>query len=171
MDFSNEKLSDISAIIVDQFSFDKFLGLSKQLDSVELWLSHGGRLVILPQYGTERINPFLGNEIKFTQLSVGDCKEKLYIDSTDGVFRLPNKIDESGFTGEQFVMSYSEIAGQKNGTSKVLMKAGTRVLLLEKRLERGRIFYCAMNLFPRLLGIHKTSYKLLANLISTALEE
>ena len=170
-DFSAKEMSDHSVIIVDQFSFNKFLGLGKQLDSMEQWLRHGGRLIILPQYGTERVNPFLGNEITFTDLSVGDCKEKLFIDSTDDVFHLPNIIEESSFNGEPFVISYNELAEKKSGDSKVLMKAGTRVLLLEKRLEQGRIFYCAVNLFPRLLDLHKASYELLANLIGVGLEQ
>ncbi len=168
--FSTKEMSDNSVIIVDQFSFNKFLGLGRQLDSVEQWLRHGGRLIILPQYGTEQKNPFLGNEITFTDLSAGDCKEKLFIDSTDDVFRLPNTIEESGFPGELFAISFNELAEKKNGDSKVLMRTGNRVLILEKRLEQGKIFYCAMNLFPMLLDLHKASYELLANLISTGSE-
>jgi len=164
--FSSFGLLNNSVIIVDQFSFNKFLGFGKQLDSMEQWLRHGGRLIILPQYGTERINPFLGNEITFADPSVGDCKEELFIDSTDALFQFPNMIKESSFTEEPFAISYSGLADKKSGDSKVLMKSGTRVLILEKHLEQGRILYCAMNLFPRLLDLHKGSYELLANLIS-----
>ena len=164
--FSGKDLADNSVIIIDQFSFKKFLGLGKQLDSVEQWIDHGGRLIILPQYATKRTNRFLWNDIAFTQWSVSDCKEKLYIDSTDRVFHVPNKIDKNSFTGAPFTLSYSQIAETKSDNSKVLMKSGTRVLLLEKRLEKGDIFYCAMNLFPRLLDIDKASYELLANLLS-----
>ena len=164
--FSSFGLFHNSVIIVDQFSFNKFLGFGKQLDSIDQWLRHGGRLIILPQYGTERINPFLGNEVTFTDLSVGDCKEELFIDSTDALFQFPNMIEENSFTGEPFAISYSGLADKKRGYSKVLMKSGTRVLILEKHLEEGRILYCAMNLFPRLLDLHKGSYELLANLIS-----
>jgi GlcNAc-PI de-N-acetylase len=163
---SNTELLRNSVIIVDQCSFDKFLRISKQLDSVEHWLSSGGRLIIFPQYGAEPINPFLGNDITFTQLSAGDCQEKLFLDSTNVVYHLPNKISGSGFTEEKFPISYSEIAATKSDLSRVLMKAGNRVLFLEKRVEKGKIFYCAMNLFPRLLDLHKASYELLANLVS-----
>ena len=155
---------------MDQFSFNKFLGFGRQLDSMEQWLRHGGSLVILPQYGTERINPFLGNEITFTDPSAGDCKEDVFIDSTDALFQFPNMIKESSFTEEPFAISYSGLADKKSGDSKVLMKSGTRVLILEKHLEQGRILYCAMNLFPMLLDLHKGSYELLANLISRGLE-
>ena len=86
-------------------------------------------------------------------------------------FILPNTIEGSSFTGEPFALSYSGLTEKKDGDSKVLMKTGTRVLILEKRLEEGRIFYCAMNLFPRLLDLHKASYELLANLISAGLEQ
>jgi GlcNAc-PI de-N-acetylase len=165
------EMADISVIIVDQFSFDKFLGLGMQLDSLEQWLKRGGRLIILPQHRTERTNPFLGKEISFADLSAGNCTEKMSIDSTDSVLYLPNRIDESRFTETPFAISYSEIAERESRDSKVLMKAGSRVLLLEKHLEYGRIFYCALNLFPRLLDIHLVSYELLANLISTGLEQ
>jgi hypothetical protein len=169
--FSSQGLFHNSAIIVDQFSFNKFLGLSNQLDSMEQWIQRGGRLIILPQYGAERKNPFLGNDITFADLSAGDCKEKLFVDTTDGIFHFPNTIEKSGFPEELFALSYSELTERKSGDSKILMRAGNRVLILEKRLEAGRIFYCAMNLYPRLLDLHTPSYELLANLISAGLEQ
>jgi hypothetical protein len=168
---SDTELLNNSVIIVDQFSFGKFLGLGKQLDSVVQWISKGGRLIILSQYGNERLNPFLGNDIAFTPLSVGDCKEKLFIDSTDRVYHFPNYIRVDGFTQEPFAISYSEVTDRKNDNTKILMKAGNRVLLLRKRVGHGTIYYCAMSLFPRLLDFHKPSYELLANLIGTGLEQ
>ncbi|MGA7161027.1 MAG: PIG-L family deacetylase, partial [Bacteroidota bacterium] len=124
--FSNNELFKNSAIIVDQFSMKKFVGFGKRLDSLEQWLSRGGRLIILPQYGSERGNQFLNNEITFAQWSVGDCKQKLFVDSTDSIFNLPNKIDEGGFSDDQFVTSYCEIEDKGKDNAKVLMKSGTR---------------------------------------------
>jgi hypothetical protein len=169
--FSDRQLLNNSVIIVDQFSFGKFLGLGRQLDSVGQWINKGGRLIILSQFGTERLNPYLGNDIAFTPLSVGDCKEKLFIDSSDRVYRVPNYIRVDGFTRESFAISFSEITDRKSDNTKILMKEGNRVLLLRKRVGHGTIYYCAMSLFPRLLDFHTPSYELLANLLSTGLEQ
>ena len=165
VDFSSKEMSDNPVLVVDQFSFTKFMGLGKQWDSVEQWLRRGGRLIILPQHGTESVNPILGNEIAFTGLSVGDCREKLSIDSTDDVFHRPNALDEQSFTGERFAISYGGLTEKNGSGSKVLMRVGDRLLLLEKSLDKGRIFYCSINLFPKLLDFDKPAYELLANLL------
>ena len=167
---SYTELLKYSVIIVDQFSFDKFLGAAKQLDSVKQWLNSGGRFIIFPQYGAEPTNPFLGNGVAFTHLSAGDCHEKISIDSMNAISHLPNKISASSFTEEEFPISYSEIAETKGDHSTALINAADRLLLLEQRVGKGQIFYCAMNLFPRLLDLHAASYGLLANLISTGSE-
>ena len=169
--FSPAALPDLSVIVVDQFSFEAFAGTGRQLESVEQWVRRGGRLIILPQHGTAQTTSFLGRDISFTDFSVGDCTEKCSIDSTDGMLSVPNKIEASRFTETPFPISYIDLAVQKNGDSKVLMTAGPRALLAEKRFDKGKIFYCALNLFPRLLDLHHASYALLANLISTGLEQ
>ena len=119
--FSNNELQNNSVIIVDQFSLGKFLALGERLNSLEQWLGRGGRLIILPQNGLERVHRFPVNDITFTQWSQGDCKEKLFIDSSDSTFRLPNKIDESGFTGDQFAILYCEITKKTSDNAKVLI--------------------------------------------------
>jgi hypothetical protein len=154
-------------IIVDQFSFDKFSEIGRQSDSLEQWLKGGGTLIILPQYGTGQINSILGDDIAFTRWSAEDCGEQVTIDTTESVFDSPNKIARDGFSEKQFIISYCEISGGKNEDSKILMKADDRVLLLETTIGKGKIFYCGMNLFPRLLDLQKTTYQLLANLVST----
>jgi hypothetical protein len=168
--FSSSALSDLSVIIIDQFSFATFAGAGRQLDSVEHWLRHGGRLIILPQHGTVPKTSLLGNDISFTDFSAGDCTEKLSSDPTDSILYAPNRIDVSQFTGTPFAVSYTQLAVKKGSDSKILMTAGSRVLLSEKSLDQGKIFYCALNLFPRLLDLQHVSYALLANLISTGLE-
>jgi hypothetical protein len=167
--FSFTTLSDFSVIVVDQFSFDAFASASRQLDSVEQWLRHGGRLIILPQHGAGPKTFLLGDDISFTDFSAGDCTEKLSIDSTDSIVYAPNRIDVSRFTGTPFAVSYTQLAVKKSSDSKILITSGSRVLLCEKRLDHGRMFYCALNLFPRLLDLQHASYALLANLISTGL--
>ena len=160
-------LSDLSVMVIDQFSLDAFAGAGRQLEFVERWVKQGGRLIILPQHGTVPKNPFLGDDISFADFSVGDCGERLSIDSTNAMLYAPNKIDLSRFTETPFPISYVELAVQQRGESKVLMTAGSRALLDERHLDKGRIIYCALNLYPRLLDLQSASYALLANLIST----
>ncbi len=163
---SDKELPNYSVIIVDQFSFNKFLALSERLKSVEQWINEGGRLIILPQYVADQTNIFLGDEIRFSHLSMVGCNDKVIIDSTEKIFNTPNKIDERSFTGELFVISYGGMAREPSDSSKALIKSGVHALLLAKQIGQGTIFYCAVNLHPRLLDIDKTSYKLLANLLS-----
>jgi len=168
--FSPSALSDLSVIVVDQFSFDTFARAGRQLDSVEQWLRHGGRLVILPQHGTVPKTALLGDDVSFTDFSADDCAEKISSDSTDSILYAPNRIDVSQFAGTPFALAYTQLDVKKNGDSKILITSGSRALVCERRMDQGKIFYCALNLFPRLLDLQRASYALLANLISTGLE-
>lgn len=182
---SDENLSRYSAIVVDQFALEKFLALFKRSESIERWVNDGGRLIILPQYGFDRTMAqlrsqkglFAGDEIKFSYLPVVGCREKVIIDSTAKIFKVPSEISEGSFSSKFFPISYGGITGikaQETGLrprrgdrrQENLLQSGDHVLLLEERVGQGTIFYCAINLYPRLLSIDETSYKLLANLIS-----
>ncbi|MFZ1082102.1 MAG: PIG-L family deacetylase [Candidatus Kryptoniota bacterium] len=163
---SSKELPNYSAIIVDQFSFDKFLALSERLKSVRRWIIEGGRLIILPQYEADQTNLSVGKGVKFSRLSVVGCNNQVIIDSTEKVFNVPNKIDERNFTGGPFVISYGGLERESSDDSKILVRSGVCALLIEKRIGQGIVFYCGLNLYPRLLDIDKTSYDLLANLLS-----
>ena len=163
---TDEDLSRYSAIIVDQFSLKKFLGLFERVSSIKQWINDGGRLIILPQYGLRQANPIAGNEIQFSYLPVVGSCQKVDIDSTDDLFHAPNEIYKDSFRGEPFAISYGGIKTAGSESFKILMTAGTDNLLLEDRTGQGVIFYCALNLYSGLLSIDESSYRLLANLLS-----
>jgi hypothetical protein len=162
--FHPYELAGVSAVIVDQFSIDKFIAAGKVVDSVEQWVKQGGKLVVLPQVEMNTAASFLSDGISFTHLSAEDCSATIFADTAAHVMSRPNKLEIKEFTEGPFPLFYNEVLGGKSD-SKVLMKSGDRILLLEQPLGRGKIFYCSLNLFPRLLTIDNASYGLLANLI------
>ncbi|HUI31687.1 MAG TPA: PIG-L family deacetylase [Candidatus Acidoferrales bacterium] len=161
----DKDLSKYSEIIIDRFSFQKFFELFERHGLIAQWLNKGGRLIVLPQYGLQQPRSFGDDEVKFRYLPAVGCNEKLNICSSDKMFQLPNKINKRSFGDGHFVESYGEVAGKAAG-SRVLISLGKRVLLLEKKIGNGEIFYCTLNLYPRLLEINQSSYRLLANLLS-----
>jgi len=165
-EFSDNDLSKYSDIIIDQFAFGKFLSLFKKPNSIENWINNGGTLIILPQYGIKGGNFVLGEQTKFSFLPITGSNKEINVDSTDKIFNFPNKIGSNIFSEEPFVISYGSITGEDIGNSKILVKSDSGSLLLEKKIGLGKIFYCAINLYPRLLNIDETSYKLLANLLN-----
>jgi hypothetical protein len=163
---TDEYLSTFSAIIVDQFSLRRFLGSSERINSMKRWINDGGRLIIFSQYGPGQADFIVGNEIGFHYLPVVGCGARVDFDSTEELFHSPNEINKSGFSGEPFVISYGGIKAMASKSSRILMSSGADDLLLEEGVGQGAIFYCALNLYPRLLSIDESSYKLLANLLS-----
>lgn len=162
-------LSGVSAVVVDQFSMDKFFADGTVVDSLDQWVKRGGRLIVLPQFQGTPAGLLLAGDISFTRLSAEDCAEKLFVDTTAGVMRWPNKIESKELAQGPFPLFYNDVTGGKDG-SLPLMRSGNHVLLLEQPDGRGKIFYCSLNLYPRLLTIDKASYELLANLVSTESE-
>jgi len=167
--FHPYELAGVSAVIVDQFSLDKFLAAGKIADSVQQWVKQGGRLIVLPQVEGKAAAWFLPDGISFTHLSAEDCRAGIFVDTAAHVMSRPNALEIKAFSEGPFPLFYNEVLGGKSD-SKVLMKSGDRILLVEQPLGRGKIFYCSLNLFPRLLTIDKASYGLLANLISAESE-
>jgi len=165
-ELQNEDLSNYSLIIIDQFSLQKFISMSGRLGSTEKWINNGGKIIVLPQYGVDQTNLLSGDGTSFSYLPIVGCGERIIIDSTEKIFRVPNRIVSQDFEGKQFLLSYGEIKGQIDTNEKVLIRGGNRILLLKKQSGRGSIFYCALNLYPGLLSIDENSYGLLANLIS-----
>jgi GlcNAc-PI de-N-acetylase len=162
----DENLSDYSAIIIDQFSLRKFVSSSVTRTSIEQWIRKGGKLIILPQYGVD-VNafPFM-NHVGFAYLPVVGCGAEINIDSTEKVFRVPNEINKNAFVSDPFVISYGRITNWAGESSKALIWSGAQVLLSERTIGKGAIFYCALNLYPKLLEIDQNSYRLLANLLN-----
>jgi LmbE family N-acetylglucosaminyl deacetylase len=159
-------LADYSVIIVDRFSLEKFAALPVQHSSIERWISDGGRLIVMPQYGvTVKDTPF-DDRIKFTYLPVTGSSENIEVDSTSRIFNGPNRIDMGTFSREPFVASYGEIDKPLDDSAKILAASESRVLLLEKQIGKGEILYCSLNFYPGLLEINRSSYELLANLVS-----
>ncbi len=162
--FSNKILSDYSAIIVDQFSIAKLLKLFSQ-QAMDQWIGKGGRLIVLPQYGSGATSLFPGDKTEFSYLPVIGFDEKVSTDSTEKISTILHGINEHSFDSERFVISYGGITGAAGDSLKVLMKSGDHILLLEKRIGLGAIFYCALNFYPRLLAIDHASYRFLTNLL------
>lgn len=158
-------LSGFSTIIIDQFSAKRFVGISFQQGAIEHWIKDGGRLIVLPQYQYSQNNmPSIGSD-RFTYLPAVGCNEKIEVDLNAMVFNSPNKIDERDFDGDSFALSYGAITNEGEGDSRVLIRSGSSILLLENERGKGSIFLCALNLFPKLLEINRASYCLLANLL------
>ncbi len=159
-------LSQFSTIIIDQFSVAKFFDIPFQLGSVDRWIKDGGRLIVFPQYQCCKNNmPSIGSD-RFIYLPTVGCNEKVEFDSSAIVFNSPNKIGERDFDGDSFALSYGEIRDQAESDSRVLMRSGARILLLDIEMGKGSIFLCGLNLLPRLLEINQAAYRLLANLLN-----
>jgi hypothetical protein len=162
-----DKVATYSTIIVDQFSYDAFLKSAGQPGDLGRWISGGGRLIVLPQYGIDMKSLDPQTEAKFTYLPITGSRGKLVIDSSSTLFKSSNELREGSFSAGQFPISFGSVSGTGASESKVLITAGENLpQLIEQTAGNGRIIYCALNLSPRFLALDDTAYELLANLLS-----
>ena len=158
-------LSECSAIIIDQFSLWKFTKLLSRPLLVKEWIAGGGKLIILPQYGFGDGDIFPGTRVDFSYLPIVGCNDEIEIDTAERVLHAPNEISGLESADDPFVISYGGITNIPGDNSKALIRSGAQTLLSQKRIGRGAIFYCALNLYPKLLEIDQNAYRLLGNLL------
>ncbi len=162
-----DKLGRYSTIIVDQFSYDDFLKSAGRADDLERWISGGGRMIILPQYGFELKSLDPQAETNFSYLPITNSRAKVVIDSNSILFKSPNELRKASFSVGQFPISFGSVTASGPNESKVLITTSDNLpQLVEQTVGQGKIFYCALNLFPRFLALDETAYELLANLLS-----
>ncbi|HQT92437.1 MAG TPA: hypothetical protein PL001_10470 [Candidatus Kryptobacter bacterium] len=124
-------------------------------------------MIILPQYGFELKSLDPQAEANFSYLPITNSRAKVVLDSNSILFESPNELREASFSVGQFPISFGSVTATGTNESKVLITtSGNLPQLVEQTVGQGRIFYCALNLFPRFLALDETAYELLANLLS-----
>jgi hypothetical protein len=164
--FTENNLSKLAVIVIDRFSAHSAFSSPRNITTLFQWVSNGGKLIMFPQYESEEKNPFLDDTINFSYLPLIGGNEAVQVDSADGVFETPNKIAANNFHGAMFPLSFGGLRGTFDNGMKVLMRSEAvhTPLLVERPMGKGSVYYCALNLFPRLLSLDETSYRLLANM-------
>ncbi len=164
--FTEDNLSKLAVIVIDRFSAHSAFSSPGNVTALFQWVSNGGKLIMFPQYESEAKNPFLDDAINFSYLPLIGSDEAVQVDSANGVFETPNKIAANNFLGTMFPLSFGGLRGTFDNGMKVLMssEAVHAPLLVERPMGKGSVYYCALNLFPRLLSLDETSYRLLANM-------
>lgn len=164
---SQETLSDYSTVIVDQFAYESFLNQAGKMGDLEKWVKSGGTLILLPQFSMHVKGMGMNSGCGFAYLPVTGAGAELKLDSEATVFRSPNEVSGSDLAEGQFPVSFGVLTGLQPGDSKMLIETEEHTpLLAEQQVGQGRIFYCALNLFPRIDAIYPSTYRLLANMIS-----
>ncbi len=166
--FTENNLSKFTAIVIDQFSAQNLLSSPERVSELLQWISKGGKLVMLPQYGSEMGNRLLNSTISFSYLPIIGGSEAIKIDSTESVFEAPNMISENNFNTALFPLSFGGVRGVFDKDMNVLMKSAVSnaPLLVKRVMGSGTVYYCSLNLFPRFLSVDEVSYRLLANLVA-----
>ena len=163
---SLQELDGYSAIIIDRFSFEKLRRAGLKPDGLKRWVENGGHLVVLPQYGAKLTSLLPGAPFQFVYLPIVAGTAKLKLQQTAVVMKSPNGLNLDELDSGLFPVAYGEITGKEMPGTLNLVRAGNKNLLVAEPLGRGVIYYCAVNLYPRLLSVDRSAYELLANLLS-----
>ncbi|MDE3058661.1 MAG: PIG-L family deacetylase [Bacteroidota bacterium] len=165
--FTGNNLSKFSAVIIDQFSA-RSLFSSRDTSALLDWVKSGRKLIILPQYGAGAENSLLNGIIHFSYLPFIGYNEPVKVDSAEHLFEEPNKISGNDLRGAWFPLSFGGLHGTFDNSMQVLMEsADNRMpLVVQRKIGKGTVLYCALNLFPRLLSLDEASYRLLANMVA-----
>ena len=158
----SDKLSSLSTLVIDEFSFSSFVESHQRDSTLQQWLEAGGRMIVFPENG------FSDGFVTFRFLPVVSNAKEMAFDPSDKLFQYPNRIREDDFRGTPVPLSFGalEFSDVKSVHVPLRLKKGNEPLIAVKSVGKGKIIYVTLNMDAQFLAMQKNAYRLLSNFVS-----
>jgi hypothetical protein len=155
----------VNTIIMDEQSAPLVDIHSEAGQRLKTWLTSGGHLIVLPQYGSRALVP--DDSVVFRYGHAIISSDSISLDTVGRIFHSPNHVDFTRWSNKESAIAYGDIRLEQHTTAIIpLQSRRTKIpLMVIRPYGRGVIQYLALNLHPQLLTVQAEAYKFLVNIL------